>query len=349
MKRGLMRPATALFPLVLMSVSLLGGAENVAWLLCVFYLIQILSLCAADCFRNAAAREPGVRRVDKRFGGALAQLLMGAALAGLAWHALEMDTKAGWSVFAVGMLIHIEQLFEERMYALCRNADGVVLSVISNLLLLGGILMDVSGGVDRLLDLANFYTLFGAGLGMVISVVTCYAIEPMRAFSLLPRNLAFFPKAAIQTLLYPAVMALVAYLSTWWYESVLDHMLELAGSVEFLSGLLLWRLARTVCRRSSDESRALNLLLVSVVSALMIASVWIPELIGYECIAWIVLFCTTIVFCAPSWRLYAGVGLLWIALGFMEPHMDRIHMLICLGCAIVAFVLNLHRAFLRKV
>lgn len=349
MKRGLMRPATALFPLALMLASLLGGAEKVAWLLCVFYLIQILSLCAADCFRNAAAREPGVRRVDKRFGGAVAQLLTGAVLVGLVWHALKMDAKAGWTVFAVGALINIEQLFEERMYALCRNADGVVLSVISNLLLLGGILMDVSGGVDRLLDLANFYTLCGAGLGMVISVVTCYAIEPMRAFSLLPRNLAFCPKAAIQTLLYPAVMTLVAYLGTWWDESVLDNMLELAGSVEFLSGLLLWRLARTVCRRSSDESRALNLLLVGLVSALTIASIWIPELTGYECIAWVILCCATIIFCAAGWRLYAGVGLLWIAQGFMEPHMDRIHMLICIGCAIVAFALNLHKAFLRKV
>lgn len=344
MKRSLMRPTTVLFPLALMIASLLGGAENVARLLCVFYLIQILSLCAADCFRNAAAREPGVRRVDKRFSGAIVQLLVGALLAGSTWHALKMDARAGWSLFAIGVLVNIEQLFEERMYAMCRNADGVVLSIISKLLLLGGMLMDVSGGVDELLNWTNFYTLCGAGLGMVISVVSCCAIEPMRAFSLIPRNLAFYPKAALQTLLYPAVMALVAYLGTWWDESVLDHVLELAGSMEFLSGLLLWRLARTVCRRSNDESRALNLLLVGAVSALTIAGAD-----NYAAAAWVALCCATIVFCAPSWRLYAGVGLLWIALGFMESDMDRIHMLICIGCAIIAFVLNLHKAFLRKV
>ena len=75
MKKILMRPAAALFPLAL----ILGGAESIP-LLPIYFALQIFSLCAVDSFRNAAAREPGLRRADRRFWGAVLPLLVSLAL-----------------------------------------------------------------------------------------------------------------------------------------------------------------------------------------------------------------------------------------------------------------------------
>ena len=82
--RMLMRPANALFPLSMLAAICLGRGEAALALMRWHLLLQLCGFCAADCFRLGAAREPGVRRVDRRFFGGIVQFLMGAALALLA-------------------------------------------------------------------------------------------------------------------------------------------------------------------------------------------------------------------------------------------------------------------------
>lgn len=343
MKNRLMRPTAALFPAVLL-VSMLLGERLMTVNLYVFWLMmQLFSLCSVDAFRNAAAREPGVRKVDKRFSGAWLMILIGGAITVVVeyfWHGktlpgdLILPAAAAW-------LIIIEQLFEERMFALSRNADGVVLGVLANVLLLAGLLLDGSGGVAAPVELSGFYTACGAGLGMLISVFANYAMEPMRAFSLKPVNIGFFPKAAVQSLLYPAVM-----------------MLTFGVAEAATAGLMLWRLSRTVCRRSQDESRKLNLLLITVSAVLAIYSLFIPVM-PLANVSAAAMLCAAIVFCAPSWRFYCGAVLVTVAnaqlyfSAYMPPQWNLLPAdwnmpVVCIACAI-AVVLNLHKAFLRKV
>ena len=350
MKRSLMRPTAALFPIVLLVAVLLGNHILVANLFVCYCVMQLFTLCSIDAFRNAAAREPGVKRVDKRFGGTFPIVLLGIAVFALIiW--LKADktvflNEYVWIIASAGSII-IEQLFEERMWALGHRVDGVVMSIISNVLLLTGLLLDASSGIAAPLDINGFYTICGTGLGMIISVFTSYAVEPMRAFSLIPRNVGFFPKAAVQSLLYPAFITVLVYIATWLDESFVESLIDTMGTLEFMFGFLLWRLSRTVCRRAQDESRPLNLLLVTICAVSIVAGAWMPEFQGFI-VTWIVLICAAIVFCAPSWRLYVGIVLLLIGIYHRAP-IDEVKMIPIVACTVGAVVFNLHKAFLRKV
>ena len=349
MKKMLMRPTAALFPAVLLLCALRGDAQLAAQMWICHCIAQLLTLCSVGSFRNASAREPGVRRVDRRFSGTWPVILLGGALGaviGFFMGALGYigDWRMAW---CAAMLVIIEQLFEERMFALSRNADGVVLSVISNVLLLAGLMLDSSGGVGAPGNLAGFYTACGAGLGAVISIVAAYALEPMRAFSLIPRNIGFFPKAAAQDLLYPAAALGIAKMATWIDDALLGTIQKTIGPI--LLGMILWRLSRTVCRRASDESRALNLLLIAVCALTAMLVLWLPMPVdaSYVVLTYFALVCAAIVFCAPGWRLYAGIVLLYGSVYFLTTVKEE--QIICCACAAVAVILNLHKAFLRKV
>ena len=351
MKRGLMRPTAVLFPAVLLLAAIFGNESSVDSLFVNWCMIQLLSLCSVDSFRNAAAREPGVRRVDRRFSGAFLTILLGIAATGLIqWRSKLFSFRTGDVLLLVEAATAInEQMFEERMFALSHPSDGAILSVVSNLLLLAGLLLDSSGGVAA--PAQAFYTACGAGLGMMISVVASYVIEPMHGFSLSPRNIAFFPKAAVQKLLYPAVTFVLSALLIRLKpeEGSLNDVFRMEYQVIF-AGWILWRLSRTICRRAGDESRPLNLLLIAAAAIPVLACAWLPAQ-GYAAAATLALVCAAIVFCAPGVRFYGGAALVLAAfalqIGRPLPEMwNTIAMAVCCAAAVI---LNLHKAFLRRV
>ena len=220
------------------------------------------------------------------------------------------------------------------MFALSHPHDGVIMSVISNGLLLAGLAVDRGGSGA---PFEGFYSLCAAGVGMIIAIVTAYSLEPMRAFSLKPVNIGFFPKAAAQSLTYLPLAALLIGFET-----------------PIFVGWMLWRLARTVCRRSADESRPLNFGLTAACGAMLILSAFVGEAHEYAAACVIALLCAEAVYCAPGWRLYVGTALLiggW-ALGEARIWMNGAQMygqIILSVLALVATILNAHKAFLRKV
>ena len=344
MKQMLMRPSAALFPAVLLVSALRGDAQLTALLFFCWLVLQLCTLCSAEAFRNAAAREPGVKRVDKRFSGAWPVLVLGGVLGAAIGVFLQgKGLISQWMLpAAAAWLIIIEQLFEERMFALSRRTDGVVQGVIANVLLLAGLMLDSSGGVAAPVEMPGFYTACGAGLGTVISIAAGYGVEGMHACSLRPVNIGFFPRAAVQSLLYPAVMIGIMILLDCLFDAEvrLLHM----DYKPVLAGMLIWRLARTVCRRAADESRRLNLLLAGVCAALIIGGGLWGDLLVYGFCALMAMLCGMIVYCAPSWRLYAGFALL--CAGWL---LNDAGLWIVVICCAAAVALNLHRAFLRKV
>ena len=353
MNRRLMRPTAALFPLAALIAAAMGSALA-GRLVLLYYAMQLCTLCAVDCFRNGAAREPGVRRADRRFGGGITQLVLGIGLL-LAGMLLCPELKPHFNagLFAAAGCVTLEQLFEERMYALGRRVDGVVLSVIANMLLVAGLLLDGAGGVE--LELPHVedcpFTLGGAALGALIALGTAYLVEPGHGFSLKPVNLALFPRACVQTLLYPAAALAIA--------AVLPEDVQgmYVGLEPLLYGLILWRLARTTCRRTDEESRPLNLLLMALMATPAI--IWAlrsdgtlcgVELRPYAVASLLAGICAGAVFCAPAWRYWLGCALLLAAgaLNALHPLPDVWNTVAVCACGLIALVLNLHKAFLRR-
>lgn len=330
MKQRLMRPTAALFPIVGIAGALWGNANCTTGIIVFYYLIQLLSLCVVDCFRNSAAQEPGIRRVDRRFSGSAIPLAIGMLFTWLLWRFAisprwQID---GWqSAYIAAVLVCIEHMFEERMYAFGRRMDGVMLSCIANGLLLMGLLLD--RGRET-----GLYEVTGAGLGALISVCTSYAIEPIHGLSFVPISVGFCVTAMPQTLLYITAAAAAT--------ALVGLKAEIAA-IPFLFGLIPWRLARTNCRRAQDESPALNLLLILFAALPTAAAAWIPEMQIIAICTNIALICSAAVFCAPSVRLYAGIILTAAAfIPYPSPFISA-------ALALAAILININRAFLRKV
>ena len=176
-------------------------------------------------------------------------------------------------------------------------------------------------------------------------------MEPGHGFSLKPVNLALFPRACVQTLLYPAAaLAIAAVLPE-------DVRGMYVGLEPLLYGLILWRLARTTCRRTDEESRPLNLLLVLLMALPTAIGALLPELtlcgvplISFAAAAALAALCAGVVFCAPAWRYWLGFALVLAAdaLNVFKPLPDKWNMAASCACCLIALVLNLHKAFLRK-
>lgn len=340
-----MRPTAALFPIALLAGAFAGGGswDFVLLVFLLYYTAQLLGLCAADSFRNAAACEPGVRRVDKRFGGALSCALFASAVMLLFALLLRSNSADGMDHAALlrrmilratisAILINIEHLFEERMFALGRRVDGVALSCIGNGILLAGALIDAETNA------AGAIFALAAGLGAALAIATGYAIEPPHAFSLRPVNIPFFPRACLQTLLYPALACALALLSAGGDGAKLD-----ATVPALLFGLIPWRLARTTARRSADESRPLNLLLIAFAAVPPILAGWLPAARPFASMGALALICGAAAFCAPGKRLYIGIALTVAAcLPISYPlYLNAVF-------ALAAVLVNVRRAFLRR-
>ena len=330
MKQKLMRPTAALFPIAGIAGVLMGNHSSVMVVFVSYYLMQFFSLCATDCFRNAAAQEPGVRRVDRRFSGSFLPLIIGAILTWLVWQFALVPlwrTRTWQSTCIAAALVCIEHLFEERMYMLGRRIDGVMLSCVTNGLLAVGFMLGGGAATNRAI-----YVLIGAALGAAIAIVVSYVIEPSHEFSLKPENLRFVTSAAPQTLLY----VLIATIATTITKArLLDMMLPL------LFGLIPWRLARTTCRRTQDESRAINLILIAFAAIPTAISTLMPIAQSFALTAYVALVCAALVFCAPSERFFAGIAL--TAIAFVTPPVISVIL------ALAAIIINLNKAFLKKV
>jgi len=324
MKRRLMRPSAAFFPLALLVSAIFGNEITTLAFLLLWYLLQIATLCAPAAFRIAAAREPGVRRVGRCFWGGIAQCIIGGALVFVPIASLASSaayTSGFIALAAAAFLIIIEHMFEERIFALGRKVDGTLLSLISNGFLLLGLLLDAGNALkapeiySRLLgrtaELGNFYLLCGCAASVVISIVLSLLIAPGKGFTPLPLNCRFAPKALLQELLYPAAAAMV--IVTLPGNSIFTHHL--------LLGLMLWQLSRTVCRRTESESRKLDWLLLGISAALAVLACLHPAFFPYALCCGLALICAAAVYLAPSVRIYAGMAVVigLIALAYFHP------------------------------
>ena len=313
MKRKLMRPSAAFFPLSLLTSAVFGDKLVTALFLLLWYALQLTSLCASDCFRNAAAREPGVRRVGRRFWGGIMQCLLGGALLIVPIGMLSRELMLGNSfvvLAASAFLIIIEQMFEERMFALSRRVDGTLMSLISNGLLTVGLMFSSAKGLNNPAGLDYSWLLIGCGATALISAALTFVMAGGKGFTLLPVNCGFAPRALLQVFLYPLAAAAVVT----GLEAAVDTR-------HILAGLILWQLSRTICRRTHTESKPLDWLLTIVCAVFAVAACLIPACLPYTLCCCAAFICAAILYCAPSFRLYiclaAVIGI--TALAYFHP------------------------------
>ena len=325
MKQRLMRPTAALFPIA----CLVGAVTGHFFIALYYYILQFLSLCAVDCFRNAAAREPGVRQVDRRFSGAFvptAFAIVAIIMLQTSRSWIERTTTASPSLI-IASLIVIEHLFEERMWALGRRIDGVILSCLANGLLAMGFILDRATGE------AVCYAEYAAGLGAAIAIISSYAIERPHGISLMPSNLEYALHSYLQTLLYPAMIVTMNLILHDWYIT----------RRAALYGLIAWRLSFTICRRTADESRPLNLLMIAFAAIPAAIAGWYSPAYFFAITATMALVSSAAAFLAPGKRLYIGIALTLAALiRFPIPYINA-------ALAAAAILINTKQAFLKKV
>ena len=327
MKRRLMRPSAAFFPLALLISALFGDEKTTLAFLLTWYLLQLTTLCAPGAFRNAAAREPGVRRVGRRFWGGIMQCILGGALlfVPIASLASSAALTSGFIVLAISVfLILIEQMFEERMFALSRNVDGTLVSLIANAFLMIGLMLDAGSAVKapevynsllgRTVELTNFYLLCGCGAAALISALLTLTMAGGKGFTPLPVNCGFAPKAMLQLFLYPALTAAAVI--------GLDISID---TRHILAGLILWQLSRTVCRRARTESKPLDWLLTIVSAVFAVLACLHPAFLPYAVCCTAAFICAAVMYNHPSLRLYlclaAVVGITVLAYFHPIPYL----------------------------
>lgn len=311
MKRKLLRPYAALFPPTLLASAVFGDQALTLRFLGAYFALQIASLCAPVAFCNAAAREPAMRRLGRRFWGGLTQLFLGAALlfCALRLVPLPFDARDG-EILIAALLVLIEQMFEERMTAVSRSVDATLLALISGVFVLLGLVLTAEGTLPNSTPLRYPYLLGGCVLSALLGAVLTLLLAGGRGFTPLPINYGFAPKAMAQELLYPALIAAAV---VWGKtEPTLPAV---------LTGWMLWRAIRSVCRRTRGESKAPDWFLCIVSAALSLLAYLFPTILPYALCASAVLLCAMAVYLAPSPRLYvfAAVAFALTVLSYLHP------------------------------
>lgn len=245
----LIRIPDVFIPASLFVTALLGQSMNAALFFVCCLALSLLSLFCGEGLRIAFAAQPSLRGV--RGSAKLALLLQAAALPVsllIAWPLGLLKNPMILPFLISATLYNIEHTFYEYLYALGDSASATLSRGLSALLLLTG--LSLSGGGE------NFQPLWLVGLSLLSAFIAALIALVSGKFAqgrINAKVLSAAPRAAIQSLLYPALFA---------------PMVLLPGSLgvpaAFFCGLILCALCRTPFRRTSSEASGMNRALLTV-------------------------------------------------------------------------------------
>lgn len=227
MKRSPFRLASILLPAAFFIAACVKQDRNIFDLFCVYLIQLVLSCNAPGSFRDGAATEPGVRKVESRFIGAVCQSVIGIVIL-FALHAfISLPIAISVTLIAVSSLILIVQLLEERLFAIGRETDGTLLSLISSVLLSAGLITD--------------HILVPALISLAIAATVTLFNRPI-TFRKPIFNFPFTMRSLLRDWMCPALMTLpVIFLSQ--------------PMAYAFAAWMITRACRTFARCSADESR----------------------------------------------------------------------------------------------
>lgn len=248
--RKLIRPADAFLPAALLISSILGRDTVAFDFFFAYMLVRLCSLATAPGLRAAFAAQPAMRYVQGSVCVALIAQIVGSAaalpiFASCKPHPLLM--------IACGLLINIEHIFYEYLYAEGDGSSASLSRGITAALTLTGLLLSGpswwSSGDSALYQ--PIYPLITSGLSALVALAIglsmCGKLRPKLNFMVLKAA----PMSILQTALYPA-LAILVMLTTF------IHLLPVETFAPLFAGLILYELCRTPFRRSPAEARPLN-------------------------------------------------------------------------------------------
>ena len=298
----------------------------VSWL-----LVSLTSLCADGAFCIAATRQSSFRKLDRCLCGAYIQLLIGE-FASLSVSRLIGYDDSRWMNFAAYFCLN-GILFVENLHAYNQRKNARIAAFLSALLLVLGFVFDSQQSDMGMIVCVAALIGFGISEFFIIFV-------PVEKLSLAPPNYACAPRAIWQNLLYPAAVCGAC----WAHGKALPVSAMAAG-------WMLWRGARTVCRRSESESAPLNFWITAITGAAIIAALFLPQLMWVSACLTLAMLCSAIVFAHFSVRIAMGAALLIgaQALSILHPLPQTAIYIICSVLSIAAPVINLRHAFLKRI
>lgn len=249
MSTRLFRPGSVLLPLSLLAAALLGRGGAALGLFTALYGVRLLALATSESLRAAFALQPSMRYVQGSVAVALGVQAVGATLAALlCWRIPQL--LALLPLVPCGLLLNIESVFNEYLYALGdRQSALTARGFTSGLTLLGLILCAPSRqGLSALGEIDFVWPLVTSALSALIGLFAGLALGGRPRPRPNPEPLRHAPLALLQSGLYPALA--LAVLAALFPVGIIPAPL--------FAGLALYEGCRTPFRRSAMESRPLN-------------------------------------------------------------------------------------------
>lgn len=331
MKNRLFRWENCFLPAACLIGALLGHETLALRFMVSWLLVSLTSLCADGAFCIAATRQSSFRKLDRCLCGAYIQLLIGE-FASLSVSRLIGYDDSRWMNFAAYFCLN-GILFVENLHAYNQRKNARIAAFLSALLLVLGFVFDSQQSDMGMIVCVAALIGFGISEFFIIFV-------PVEKLSLAPPNYACAPRAIWQNLLYPAAVCGAC----WAHGKALPVSAMAAG-------WMLWRGARTVCRRSESESAPLNFWITAIAGAAIIAALFLPQLMWVSACLTLAMLCSAIVFAHFSVRIAVGAALLIgaQALSILHPLPQTAIYIICSVLSIAAPLTNLRHAFLKRI
>ena len=279
-KMRLTRPSDVFLPLALLLGCLFGRQNGAIFLFMSIFLIKLLSLSASDSLRIAFATQPSMRDVRGSVASALICNGIGSIIALLLLYLIGNHFfQCGLGFILTGFFLNIEHVFYEYLFATGDRRSAALSRLLTSIFLLTGMLLsdDSNLGIWHPLN----YMAFAAA---IVSCIVGLALGGWPRGRLNARIIICAPRAMLQTFLYPfltlAASALIEGKFPPNFELqplIFNFSAELPGFLPiglcagFFAGWMLVSVCRTPFRRSSMESRNMNvILLILIISAALI-------------------------------------------------------------------------------
>lgn len=254
----LLRPSDLLLLLAFLVASLMGRGEVALELFIVLYATKLCALATADGLRAAYATQPSMKYVQGSTLTAFACHFFGIILTYLILYLIP-GMRPLLPLAPCGMLLNIEHVFYEYLYAVGDKKSALASRCITAVLTLLGLLlcMPPHCGPFALVSVDPTWPLITCGLSALVGLFISVALGGR--FRPVPNGEVFrrAPLSMVHAALCP-VLILVALTLLWP-----------AGftPAPFFAGLLLHEACRTPFRRAPLESRDMNRLLLIVGAA----------------------------------------------------------------------------------
>ena len=257
-RRRLVRPADAFLPAGLLVTALAGRAELSLCVWLSLFAVRMVGLSTATGVRAAFAVQPSMRQVIGSVRAAVIAQILSAVICAGAGFALFHGRAFPFPIapILIGMLLNIEHVFYEYLYAEGDGRSATLSRFITAILVSAGIALDAGAAFTAL----PVWTCGAAAVSSLVSVTIALSAGVGSKGRLNAGILRAAPRAMLYTLFYPAAGCAYMYFSGTASECI----------PPFFAGLLIYELCRTPFRRSAMESKGLNRALLIVCGAALV-------------------------------------------------------------------------------